>query len=203
MFKLKGICFSWKLGKCFYRQTKMSIIMIKCVLLFISITMFSQGYETQKYEVVKKLNDIEVRFYPPVMKAKVSAGGNFSRLFKYISGNNEQGEKISMTTPVQMTNQNNVNTMEFILPSKYSEGNFAVPKDKNITVYSSEPGHFAAITFGGYSNNEKVKKYHSLLLKKLRESNLEVINSRPVILSYNSPYKVFNRRNEVLVEVRY
>ena len=65
--------------------------MIKYVLLFISITMFSQGYETQKYEVVKKLNDIEVRFYPPVMKAKVSAGGNFSRLFKYINGNNEQG----------------------------------------------------------------------------------------------------------------
>ena len=82
--------------------------MIKYVLLFISITMFSQGYETQKYEVVKKLNDIEVRFYPPVMKAKVSAGGNFSRLFKYISGNNEQGEKISMTTPVQMTNQDNI-----------------------------------------------------------------------------------------------
>ena len=95
--------------------------MIKYVLLFISITMFSQGYETQKYEVVKRLNDIEVRFYPPVMKAKVSAGGNFSRLFKYISGNNEQGEKISMTTPVQMTNQDNVNTMEFVLPSKYSE----------------------------------------------------------------------------------
>ena len=177
--------------------------MIKYVLLFISITMFSQGYETQKYEVVKKLNEIEVRFYPPVMKAKVSAGGNFSRLFKYISGNNEQGEKISMTTPVQMTNQDNVNTMEFILPSKYSEGNFAVPKDKNITVYSSDPGHFAAITYGGYSNAEKVKKYHSLLLKKLRESNLEVINSKPVVLSYNSPYKVFNRRNEVLVEVKY
>jgi hypothetical protein len=34
--------------------------MIKYVLLFISITMFSQGYETQKYEVVKKLNEIEV-----------------------------------------------------------------------------------------------------------------------------------------------
>ncbi|MDA8588907.1 heme-binding protein [Flavobacteriaceae bacterium] len=177
--------------------------MIKCVLLFISITMFSQGYETQKYEVVKKLNEIEVRFYPPVMKAKVSAGSNFSRLFKYISGNNEQGEKISMTTPVQMTNQDNVNTMEFILPSRYSEDNFAIPKDKNITVYNSDPGHFAAITYGGYSNTEKVKKYHSLLLKKLRESNLEVINSKPVVLSYNSPYKVFNRRNEVLVEVKY
>ena len=90
-----------------------------------------------------------------------------------------------------------------ILPSKYSEGNFAIPKDKNITVYSSSHGHFAAITYGGYSNTEKVKKYYSLLLKKLRESDLEIINSKPVVLSYNSPYKVFNRRNEVLVEVKY
>ena len=177
--------------------------MIKCVLLFISITMFSQGYETQKYEVVKKLNEIEVRFYPPVMKAKVSAGSNFSRLFKYISGNNEQGEKISMTTPVQMTNQDNVNTMEFILPSKYSEGNFAVPNDKKITVYSSRPGYFAAITYGGYSNSEKIKKNHSLLIKQLQKNNLEILDDQPIVLSYNSPYKVFNRRNEVLVEVKF
>jgi hypothetical protein len=136
--------------------------------------MFSQGYETQKYEVVKKLNNIEVRFYPPVMKAKVSAGGNFSRLFKYISGNNEQGEKISMTTPVQMTNQDNVNTMEFILPSKYSEGNFAVPKDKNITVYSSSPGHFSQLLKKSqptvqkiYLNQQKLL-YHQMVIFMLR-----------------------------------
>ena len=70
--------------------------MIRFVIFLFSISMFSQGYETQKYEVVKTLGDIELRFYPPAMKAKVSAGGNFSRLFKYISGNNEQGEKISL-----------------------------------------------------------------------------------------------------------
>jgi len=29
------------------------------------------------------------------------------------------------------------------------------------------------------------------------------LNSQPVVLSYNSPYKVFNRRNEVLVEVEF
>ena len=68
--------------------------MIRFVIFLFSISMFSQGYETQKYEVVKTLGDIELRFYPPAMKAKVSAGGNFSRLFKYINGNNEQGEKI-------------------------------------------------------------------------------------------------------------
>ena len=90
--------------------------MIRFVVFLFSICMFSQGYETQRYEVVKTLGDIELRFYPPAMKAKVSAGGNFSRLFKYISGNNEQGEKISMTTPVQMTSQNNKNIMGLFFP---------------------------------------------------------------------------------------
>ena len=177
--------------------------MFRYVLLFISVTMFSQSYEAQKYEVVKNFDNIEIRFYPAAMKAKVSSGGNFSRLFKYISGNNEQGEKISMTTPVQMTNKDNLNTMEFILPSKYSENNFAVPNDKKITVYSSRPGYFAAITYGGYSNSEKIKKNHSLLIKQLQKNNLEILDDQPIVLSYNSPYKVFNRRNEVLVEVKF
>ena len=176
--------------------------MIRFVIFLFSISMFSQGYETQKYEVVKTLGDIELRFYPPAMKAKVSAGGNFSRLFRYISGNNQQGEKIAMTTPVQMTSQNNKNVMEFILPSKYNENNFAVPNDKNITVYSSSPGHYAAIRFGGYSNSEKIKKHYSILLEKIKENNLEIVDNQPIVLSYNSPYKVFNRRNEVLIEVK-
>ena len=179
-----------------------SIVMQKFLFLLFSITMFSQGYETQKYEVVKQLNDIEIRFYPPVMKAKVSAGSNFSRLFRYISGNNEKGEKISMTAPVQMTSNNNKTTMEFILPSKYNTKNYAKPIDENITVYNSKPGYYAAITYGGYSNEDKVLKHHKALLSKVKENKLEIIDDNPIVLSYNSPYKVFNRRNEVLIEVK-
>ena len=43
---------------------------------------------------------------PSAMKAKVSSNRNFSKLFQYISGNNEKNEKIAMTTPVYMTEQN-------------------------------------------------------------------------------------------------
>ena len=72
---------------------------------------------------------------------------------------------------------------------------------KNIEVYNSKPGYYAAITYGGYSNSEKVKKNHYNLLNKLKIENFKVLNDKPVVLSYNSPYKVFNRRNEVLVEI--
>ena len=62
--------------------------MVKYFLLLFSITMFSQGYETQKYEVVNQIENIEIRFYPPSLMAKVSSGGGFMKLFQYISGQN-------------------------------------------------------------------------------------------------------------------
>ena len=163
--------------------------------------MFSQGYETQKYEVVKQIENIEIRFYPPSLMAKVSSGGGFMKLFQYISGQNDKNEKMAMTTPVHMTNENNKSTMEFVLPSKYSLDNIATPNDKNIKIYNSKPGYYAAITYGGYSNSEKVKKNHSTLLNKLKAEDFKTLNDKPIILSYNSPYKFFSRRNEVLVEV--
>lgn len=175
--------------------------MVKYLLLLLSLTMFSQGYETQKYEVVKQIENIEIRFYPPSLMAKVNSGGGFSKLFQYISGKNDKNQKIAMTTPVHMTNENNKSTMEFVLPSKYTLDNIAIPNDKNIEVYNSKPGYYAAITYGGYSNSEKVKKNHYNLLNKLKIENFKVLNDKPVVLSYNSPYKVFNRRNEVLVEI--
>ena len=39
-------------------------------------------------------------------------------------------------------------------------------------------------------------------LKKLREMDIQMIGDI-FYVSYNSPYKVFNRRNEVMVEIEY
>ncbi len=177
--------------------------MQKYIFILLSFIMFSQQNETQKYNVIETLEDIEIRFYPPSMKAKVSSNRNFSKLFQYISGNNEKNEKIAMTTPVYMTEQKGKTTMEFVLPAKYSKDNAALPKDKDITVYSSKPGYYAAIRFGGYSNSDKVNTHHKKLLEKIKENNISIVSNKPIALSYNSPYKVFNRRNEVLVEINY
>ena len=167
------------------------------------MALFSQKYETQKYDVLESFDNVEIRYYPAAMKAKVTSDKNFGKLFRYISGNNENEEKIAMTTPVYMIRQNGEETMEFVLPSKYSQENAVTPNDNGITIYSSEPGYYAAIRFGGYSNDYKVKTHHKLLLEKLKNNNIEIKTQLPISLSYNSPYKVFNRRNEVLVEVNY
>jgi len=67
--------------------------------------MISQQYETQQYEVLSTLDNVEIRYYPPSMKAKVTSNSNFSKLFKYIGGNNSDNIKIAMTTPVYITNK--------------------------------------------------------------------------------------------------
>ena len=67
-------------------------------LLCISNSIMGQKYESQPYEIIKSLEEIEVRHYPSSMmaKTKASSGNPFSTLFRYISGNNKKGEKIEM-----------------------------------------------------------------------------------------------------------
>ena len=79
----------------------------------------AQGYETQSYEVIKTVDEAELRFYPSVMMAKTSVNSGFSSLFRYISGNNTSQQKISMTTPVHMDRNSKEETMEFV-PVSYT-----------------------------------------------------------------------------------
>ena len=56
-------------------------------------------YETQKYDTILSDDDFEIRFYHTSLKAKVVSNGgansNFYKLFRFISGNNSNGEKIA------------------------------------------------------------------------------------------------------------
>ena len=166
----------------------------------------SQKYESQPYEVVKSMGDIELRYYPPSVMAEVqsanNSNNNFSDLFRYITGNNARNEEIAMTTPVHMQNDGNNNRMAFVLPKKYKEDTAPTPSNSNIKIYTSEAGYFAAIRYGGYSNADKVQTYTQQLLEGLNKEGIEVLGEM-VVLSYDSPYKFYNRRNEVLAMIKY
>ena len=166
----------------------------------------SSSYETQKYELIMSEDEFEIRFYPAALKAKVisrsNANGNFYKLFQFISGNNSKGEKIEMTTPVYMKEDNNSNTMEFVMPSSFNMESISKPNDESIEIYESKPKYFACVRYGGYSNSGKFKTHSKKLIEKLSELNIKTIGDL-FYVSYNSPYKVFNRRNEVMVEIEY
>jgi len=163
-----------------------------------------QGYETQKYRVVEQLGKVEIRYYPPAMKVKTkgrtSKNNNFNTLFRYISGHNVKKEKIAMTTPVYIFSEGDAEVMEFVLPSKY-KGEAPAAVAANTEVYESAEGYYAAISFGGYANATKVKTYTQELLKALRVAGKSLVG-KPQLLSYDAPFKFYNRRNEMLVEIK-
>ena len=76
---------------------------------------FSQSYESHKYETLFSDDNFEVRNYDAVLKAKTysekGSNDNFGKLFRYISGYNEKNQKISMTTPVYMKEENEKSMM--------------------------------------------------------------------------------------------
>ena len=170
----------------------------------ISNSIMGQRNESQPYKVLQNLGDLEIRFYPSDMMAKTKAntGNPFSTLFRYISGANQTNEKIEMTTPVYMYPEDGTSAMEFVLPKKYMRQQAPAPLGANVKIYESKPGYFAAVRYGGYSNASKVKIYTERLMDKIQKHELKAISS-PVVLSYDSPYKVMNRRNEILVEISY
>ncbi len=62
-------------------------------------------YETAEYEVLLKEDSFEIRMYKKFITAKVnedslSGSKGFNQIFNYISGDNVEKRKISMTTPV-------------------------------------------------------------------------------------------------------
>jgi len=174
-------------------------------IIFLNSSMvFSQKYETQEYQVLEQIDNAEIRFYPSAAMVKISAdqnrNNNFGKLFRYITGNNQENEEIAMTTPVYMSDQNK--TMEFVLPNKYLSEDLPIPNDNDLEAYISNPRYFAAIRFSGYSNPNKILKHRNELRSILENNGLEIIGDF-YLLSYDAPTKFYNRRNEILFEISY
>ncbi len=164
----------------------------------------SQNYETQEYNVIDKFNNVEIRYYPSAAMIKVSdeisRNNNFRKLFRYITGNNKDSEKIAMTTPVYMQNENR--TMEFVLPKKYMSTEIPVPNDDQVKAYISRPKYFAAIRYSGYSNVKKEIMHKDELLSVLKNNKINTVGNY-YLLSYDAPTKFYNRRNEIIIEINY
>ena len=161
--------------------------------------------EVQSYNVIQKISDAEIRFYPPVMMAKHTSktqGSGFGKLFGYISGNNTNKTKIAMTSPVYIEKKSGENSMAFVLPEKFSNGNTPQPNDPSLKVLEVKGGYFAAIMYSGYTSNSKEKEYTQILKKLLQKEKINPIGT-PKILVYNSPYKFINRRNEILIPIEF
>jgi len=182
------------------------------VLGFIAIQIFAwksqQNIESYPYTVEKDEGKFEIRAYEASLFTSVKLGANeykkassegFSILAGYIFGANEKQEKIAMTSPVAMSLEDSM-TMMFMVPKKFNKNNLPKPNQSDIEFKEMPAKRVAAITFGGWSNDEKIALHKEKLTKALDEAGIAYSN-RFYYLGYNPPYEVFGRKNEVIVEL--
>ena len=183
------------------------------LVLFITIQAFvmksSRDTEMYAYKVIKKYDSFEIRKYEPAnftyvtMNAssyKENSGKGFRSLAGYIFGDNEKGEKIAMTSPVAMSLDDSTTTMMFMVPSEHELENLPKPNNSDVK-FKREPGKtVAAITFGGWADDEKIKDYTAKLKDLLKANGIAHLNNFS-FLGYNPPFEIFNRRNEIIVEI--
>jgi hypothetical protein len=168
--------------------------------------------EKVSYQIIKKINSIEIRKYPKLILAYVEGYSDntaFNMLFQFISGNNKFQEKIKMTAPVinskriEMTSPvlSKEKFMAFILPSIYEENSVPIPLDSNIKIKVEAKKKLAVIRFSGYTTTKKIKKFEDKLFSELHHYGYKT-KGEPLLMRYNSPFTPpFIRRNELGVEV--
>ena len=162
-------------------------------------------YETPDYKVVERDGAFEIRDYPALTivstpMQKRGEDGSFMKLFRFISGRNEQSQKISMTTPVLMTGTVS-GTMSFIVPKDVAEHGVPVPSNPDVTVSTKPSARYAVYRFSGPSKPEPSESASKKLLAWASSKNLPVSGS-PIYAYYNPPWTPgFMRRNEVLINL--
>jgi hypothetical protein len=166
------------------------------------------GYETAPYQVVRGEGRFEIRVYSPLFLAqtpmtggKPDSGNSFGRLFKYISGANDTGQKIAMTTPVIIEPGGSNSAMAFVVPRKYGSNEVPQPRDPLVKVKEFSGGRYAVYRFSGGDNPENRLRASEQLSEWLRRQKLECAPDF-FFAFYDPPWTPgFLRRNEVLARV--
>ena len=189
----------------------LAVIILLTILLQSLIIMSTNKTEEQKYSIIQKYKDFEIRFYPSATIAIINSnartyrdlsGPGFRKLAGYIFGGNESSTKISMTSPVQMDINDTVSRMSFVMPSAYTKDNLPKPNDPNVRIKNTEDEYVAAIRFGGYASDEDLKFYSEKLQNLLKENGITSFGNYR-FLGYNPPFQFIGRRNEIIVSVEW
>jgi len=185
------------------------IIVIAVVIVQVYFVFGQRNIETYPYEVKKKYERFEIRSYEATLFTAVklstkgfknSSSKGFSMLAGYIFGKNERNEKISMTSPVSMSLEDST-TMMFMVPKKLNKSMLPKPNQTGIEFKEEPAKTLAAIQFSGWANDAKIEKYKQNLKAALNKEGIQY-SDKFYFFGYNAPFEIFNRKNEVLVEIQ-
>jgi hypothetical protein len=177
---------------------------------------FCHGLDCPTFTTVTKGNGFDIREYPDakwtsitvqeVSSLQTAIGTGFEAIFQYISGGNAASEKIEMTAPVRVEVlapqgpycKANVTT-SFFLPWAFQNSS-SIPKANNPDVFTNDIKDLkvAVLVFPGKPKTDsditdQVAKLGALLDTAAIQYNKDVF----VYAGYDSPFRVFDRHNEV------
>jgi hypothetical protein len=189
-------------------------------LFLFSLPMTSHATEEPDYQIVQKLEDIEIRAYAGyavaevVVTATAAEAGNlaFPILAGYIFGKNKGARKLGMTAPVTQaaepvklemtapvtqTAEAGGFRVQFVLPKGVTQASAPEPLDSRITLRDVPPSRVAVVRFSGFWSEANYQQHLDALQTALRAANLAWLG-QPVYSRYNAPFTPwFLRRNEI------
>ena len=183
--------------------------LVSVCLIYYSKSMASnQRIEEYPYEVINAYQSFEIRRYEEALFSSIrlnstsykqGSSKGFSILANYIFGGNDRKQRIAMTSPVTMTLEDNMRVM-FMIPNSLERDDMPLPNDRLIDFILEPKKTLAVVTFGGWASDKKIAKYKSRLTEALSNEGIQHEN-KFFVFGYNPPYEIFNRRNEVAVEI--
>lgn len=180
------------------------------IAVLVGLNSFYMGrIEKPDYVVEKELSwRIEIRQYAAMVVAKTNLPGasfddygsqGFRNVASYIFGNNQNQQKIAMTSPVIME-QGQEASMYFVMPKQYAKTDLPQPNSSRVEITEVQPKRLAVIRFGGWASDRKIAKYQDLLKAALAKENIP-FKEPFLFMAYNAPWDIIARRNEVAVEL--
>lgn len=201
----------------FKKMVYLIVAAVLCGVVFMGWKLTSRSaYESAEYTVLESDGSIELRSYPDLMLVTTTMGtrlkgddGSFGRLFRYISGGNEDKQKVAMTTPVFMEPQSEIETdseqtsgqMAFVIPKAVAQTAIPNPTSDQVEVLERPGGTFAVIRFAGQINAETRQKQQVLLEAWIEKRGL-TSDGNSEIAGYDPPWTPGPlRRNEILLRI--
>lgn len=170
------------------------------------------GIETPSYVILERLaNNVEIRKYLSSKWACAAADGQagdyrtnisgrmFNKLFRYISGENNFSQEISMTSPVMVDyksyNNNSIDStkspcrmkMCFYLPKQY-HADSPNPLGDNMEIMHEPEMIVACIRYNGYTDFNKMMDYKNALIECLGDSSRLFDCKNLITAGYNAPF---------------
>ena len=187
------------------------IFVAVCGLAYMGWKLTSRSaYESAEYSVLESDGGFELREYPDLMLVTTEMGtriqgddGSFGRLFRYISGGNQEKQKIAMTTPVFMERQSDQSSgqMGFVLPKEFSDAEIPEPANEQVKLFKRLGGKFAVIRFSGRLSDETQTKRTTELENWIKKRGFETVGESE-IAGYDPPWTPGPlRRNEILFRI--